>query len=61
MKKKEKQWIFSETIVVYDVKVGRCSKLIEYMNLYMSTKDQGHSLTLVQITQIQYFETSFPQ
>ena len=24
----------SETIVVYDIKVGRCSKLNEYMNLY---------------------------
>ena len=29
---------FSETIVVYDVKVGRC----------MNIKGQGHSLTLVQ-------------
>ena len=25
---------FSETIVVYDIKVGRCSKLNEYMKLY---------------------------
>ena len=25
---------FAETIVVYDVKVGRCSKLNDYMNLY---------------------------
>ena len=25
---------FSETVVVYDVKVGRCSKLNEYMKLY---------------------------
>ena len=25
---------FSETIVVYDIKVGRCSQLIEYMKLY---------------------------
>ena len=25
---------FSETIVVYDVKVGRCSQLNEYMKLY---------------------------
>ena len=25
---------FSETVVVYDVKVGRCSKLNQYMNLY---------------------------
>ena len=25
---------FSETVVVYDVKVGRCSQLNEYINLY---------------------------
>ena len=31
---KVKQWIFSETIVVYDIKVGRCSQLKEYMKLY---------------------------
>ena len=29
-----KQWIFSETVVVYDIKVGRCSQLNEYMKLY---------------------------
>ena len=34
MEKKVKQWIFSETIVVYDIKIGRCSQLNEYMNLY---------------------------
>ena len=45
---------FSETIVVCDIKVGRCSQLNEYMKL-MSTKGQGHSLTLVQISQIQHF------
>ena len=45
---------FSENIVVYDIKVGRCSVLNEYMKL-MSTKGQGHSLTLVHISQIQYF------
>ena len=45
---------FSEPIVVYDIKVGRCSPLNDYMKL-MSTKGQGHSLTLVQISQIQYF------
>ena len=50
--KKLKQSIFSETIVVYDIKVGRCSQLNKS---FMSTKGQGHSLTLVQITQIQYF------
>ena len=34
MEKKVKQWIFPETIVVYDIKVGRCSQLNEYMKLY---------------------------
>ena len=31
---KGKTMNFSETIIVYDVKVGRCSYLNEYMNLY---------------------------
>ena len=31
---KSKLWIFSETIVVQDIKVGRCSQLNEYMKLY---------------------------
>ena len=31
---KGKTMYFSETIVVYDVKVGRCSLLNQYMNLY---------------------------
>ena len=48
----------SETIAVYDIKVGGCSQLD--MN-FMNTNGQGHSLTLVQITQIQYFKTSVPQ
>ena len=26
--------VFSETIVVHDIKVGRCSQLNEYMKLY---------------------------
>ena len=42
---------FSETIVVYDIQVGRCSQLNEYIS-FLSTKGQGYSLTLVQITQI---------
>ena len=32
--KKVKQWIFSETIVVYYIKVGRCSQLNNNMQLY---------------------------
>ena len=35
---------FSETIVVYDIKVGSYAQLNEYMNFYDC---QGHSLTLV--------------
>ena len=50
--KKVKTMDFSETIVVYDIKVGRCSQLNES---FVSTEGQGQSLTLVQIIQIQYF------
>ena len=49
---KVKTMDFSETIVVCDIKVGRCSQLNKS---FMSTKGQGHSLTLVQITQVHYF------
>ena len=47
---------FSEIIVVYDIKIGRFSQLNDYMKL-VSTKGQGQGnlLTLVQISQIQYF------
>ena len=38
---------FSETIVVYNIKVGRFSQLNEYMNLY-DINGQGHSLNFVQ-------------
>ena len=47
---KVKTMDFSETIVVYDTKVGRCNQLNEYMKLY-----EYHLLTLFQITRIQYF------
>ena len=36
---KVKTMDFLETIVVYDIKVGRCSQLNEYMKLY---EYQGH-------------------
>ena len=32
--KKVKQWIFSETIVVYYIKIGRCSQLNKYTKFY---------------------------
>ena len=47
---------FSETIVVYDIKVGRCSQLNEYMKIYM--EGQGH-LFSIHYTQIQYFKLLF--
>ena len=46
----------SETIAVYDVKIGRCSYLNEYMN-----KGQGHSLTLVQGHSDSTFANFFPE
>ena len=49
---KVKTMELSETIVVYDIIVGRCRQLNDS---FMSTKCQGHSLTLVQITHMQYF------
>ena len=51
--KKVKQWIlFSETISVSDIKVGRCSQLNEYMKVF----DYQRSFTDIgPITQIQYF------
>ena len=34
------------------------SKLVDEVNWrFMSTKGQGHTLTLVQVSQIQYFQT----
>ena len=56
--KKYKTMDFSETIVVYYIKVSRWRQLNES---FMSTIGQGYSLILVHITQIQYFLTSFPQ
>ena len=38
MGKKDKTMNLSETIVVCDIKVGRCSQLNEYMNLYKYVK-----------------------
>ena len=52
---KGKTMDFSETIVVCDHKVNRCSQLNEYMRLYKYQRSRSFSLTLVQISQIQYF------
>ena len=44
---------FSETVVVYDIKVGRCSQL----NEYMSTKGHGHLLTLCKSLRFNFFSS----
>ena len=54
VREKVKTMDFSETIVVYDIKVGRCSQLNEYMKLYEYQSSRS-LFTLFQITQIQYF------
>ena len=56
VREKTKTMDFSENIVVYDIKVGICSQLNKS---FMSTKGQGHSLTVVQITEIQFFKLLF--
>ena len=33
---------FSETIIVYDIKVGRCSQLNEYMKLYEYQRSRSY-------------------
>ena len=48
---------FSETTVVYDIKVGRCSKVNYYMNLY-EYHFSGHSLALVHGHSDSTFQTS---
>ena len=37
---------FSETIAACDLKVGRCSQLIEIMKVYVSIEGQGHFFTI---------------
>ena len=38
---KDKTMDFSETIVVYDIKVGICSQLNEYMKLYKNQRSMS--------------------
>ena len=49
---KGKTKAFSETIIICNIKVGRYSQLNKYMNLYKYQRSK--------VTQIQYFQTSFP-
>ena len=59
-KKVNNGFLFSETFVVYDVKVGICSYLNDYMKLY-EYQSQGNSLTLVQgHSDSKHFQSSFP-
>ena len=43
---------YSETIEVYDIKVGIHSKLNEYKKIYICARGQGHSLTFSKVTHI---------
>ena len=52
---------FSETIVVYDIKVGRFSLLNEYMNHYEYQMVRVIYWTSSKVTQIQHFQSSFAQ
>ena len=58
--KKVKTMDFSETLVVYDIKVGRCSQLNEYMRLYEYQRSRSF-LDLVPNHSHSIFLTSFPQ
>ena len=53
---KVKTMDFSETVVVYDIKVGRCSQQNENLT---STKGQGHSLTLAKSLRFNIFKLLF--
>ena len=52
---------FSETIVVYDIKVGSFIQLKEYMNLYEYQRSRSFADLSSKVTQIQHFQTSFAQ
>ena len=55
------QWIFSETTVAYDIKVGIFSQLNEYMNLYEYQRSGSFIDLGPRSTQIRHFQTSFAQ
>ena len=61
MGKKGKIMDFSETIVVYHIKVGRFSQLNEYMNLYEYQGSRSSIDLHPGSLQIQHFQTSFAQ
>ena len=56
--KKVKQCIVSETIIVCDIKVGRCSQPDEFMKLYEYQLSRSF-FDLGPKSQIQHFQTSF--
>ena len=58
---KGKTMDFSETIVVYDVKVGKCSKLNEYMNVYEYQTSRSFIGLGPRSLRSQHFQTSFPE
>ena len=65
-REKGKPMDFSETIVDYDVKVGRCSQLYLYMNLYEYQRSRSfidHGPRVTQIQHLHFFfflETAWP-
>ena len=59
VREKGKTMDIIETIVVYDVKVGRCSKLNTSTWAYIDINGQGHSLTLVQGHSVSTFSNFF--
>ena len=56
---KVKTMDFSETIVVFDVKVGKCSKLNEYMNVYEYQTSRSFTGLVQGHSDSQHFQTSF--
>ena len=50
---------FSETIVVYDVKVGRCSYLNNYMNIYEYYRSRSSTDLVPRSLNIQHFQIYF--
>ena len=50
---------FQETIAVYDVKVGKCSKLNEYMNVYEYQTSRSFNGLVQGHSDSQHFQTFF--
>ena len=51
---------FSETIVVCDIKVGRCFKLNDFMNLYENQRSMSFTDLGRRSFRFKHFQTAFP-